>query len=89
MNGAKHRSHGLPPIGMKGILPARDDISSHKTDGWSETPLRLAADDWYEGIANTLPERNDINPDTANHRSPTPFFQALKNLNKRAPKQLR
>ena len=58
------------------IVPARDDISSAKTDEWSEPPPGLTAEDRYEATVSTLPERNDISPDKANERSPKRFFQA-------------
>jgi len=75
--------------GVVSIVPPRDDISSAKTDEWSEPLLGLSAEHRSEATASALPQRNDINPDKANKPSPTPFFRALKNLYKRAPKQLR
>jgi len=52
------------------MLLGRFDVDPNTDDDDGQPPLWNAAGHWYEGVVELLLERNDINPNTTNSRSP-------------------
>ena len=70
------------------MLLEQNDVNPNTADEDGRTPLSLAAEGGYEGIAEMLLQRSDINRDTPDASGRTPFPWAPKNMSTRVAQLL-